>query len=125
MKDNEKQIEELAQCKNSNGYTCHSCGVKLACDRYILAKEIYDKGSVVLTMEEYERITKELITEQRAKEIAKEYFGVVRKETAETILKEFANIKVNGSSLEDYIVAVKVVDKIDELAKQFGVEIKE
>lgn len=47
------------------------------------------------------------------------------RETAEKILQEFANIKVNGSSLGDYIVAVKVVNKIDELSKQFNIKIKE
>ena len=49
----------------------------------------YLQDSVVLSMEEYERITKELVTEQRATEIAKEYFEKMRKETAEKILKDF------------------------------------
>ena len=47
------------------------------------------EDSVVLSREEYERITKELVTEQRATEIAKEYFEKIRKETAEKILKDF------------------------------------
>lgn len=49
----------------------------------------YLQDSVVLSKEEYERITKELVTEQRATEIAKEYFEKMRKETAEKILKDF------------------------------------
>ena len=49
----------------------------------------YLQDSVVLSREEYERITKELVTEQRATEIAKEYFEKMRKETAEKILKDF------------------------------------
>ena len=49
----------------------------------------YLQDSVVLSREEYERITTELVTEQRATEIAKEYFEKIRKETAEKILKDF------------------------------------
>ena len=49
----------------------------------------YLQDTVVLSREEYERITKELVTEQRATEIAKEYFEKIRKETAEKILKDF------------------------------------
>lgn len=43
------------------------------------------EDSVVLSKEEYKRITKELVTEQRATEIAKEYFEKIRNETAEKI----------------------------------------
>ena len=49
----------------------------------------YLQGSVVLSREEYKRITKELVTEQRATEIAKEYFEKIRKETAEKLLNDF------------------------------------
>ena len=46
------------------------------------------EDSVVISKEEYKRITEELVTEQRATEIAKEYFEKIRKETAEKILKD-------------------------------------
>ena len=49
----------------------------------------YLQDSVVLSREEYKRITKELVTEQRATEIAKEYFEKMRKETAEKLLNDF------------------------------------
>jgi hypothetical protein len=41
--DKQKQIEEMAQCKNSYGITCNECHTK-ACDRYALAEELYNAG---------------------------------------------------------------------------------
>ena len=73
------------------------------------------KDSVVLSREEYERITKELVTEQRATEIAKEYFENMRKETAEKFLQ----------LAYDRCLEKSFIKKVEELAKQFGVEIKE
>lgn len=58
-----KEIEEIAQCKNTFGFICADCEFKNACDRYILAAELYEQGyrkipenAVVLTKEEYKQI---------------------------------------------------------------------
>ena len=104
MKDKEKQIEEMANDipyltlsrqvfvnmteMKKVGWTLSEEDNKVIAE--VLVKQGYRKlpeNSVVLSKEEYEKITKELITEQRAKEIAQEYFGVVRKETAEKLIK--------------------------------------
>ena len=63
MKDKQKQIEEMAQCKNNFGFTCGECSYKTSvCERYKLAEELYNagyrkipEGSVVLTDKEYKR----------------------------------------------------------------------
>ena len=69
------------------------------------------KNSVVLSKEEYERITKELVTEQRATEIAKEYFEKIRKETAEKIYTF-----INSFGTHNW-------ERFINFIKQFGVEI--
>lgn len=91
------------------------------------------EDSVVLSREEYERITKELVTEQRATEIAKEYFEKMRKETAEKFYdKVNENICVfqlenkNQEFTDGYAQAIAdICGRLDQVAKQFGVEIKE
>ena len=72
------------------------------------------EGSVVLSREEYERITKELVTEQRATEIAKEYFEKMRKETVREILNAVDN-ESNGQT----------ISITNYLRKKYGVEIEE
>lgn len=82
------------------------------------------KGSVVLSREEYERIAKELVTEQRATEIAKEYFEKIRKETAEKIYLQ-AKAIVDATK---YIVRGGEyihIDALKEIIKNCGIEIKE
>ena len=61
--DKQKQIEEMAQCKNFSGTICSNCGVKAGCDRYTLAEELYNagyrkipEGAVVLTGEEHNKL---------------------------------------------------------------------
>ena len=91
------------------------------------------ENSVVLSREEYERITKELVTEQRATEIAKEYFEKIRKEIAEKFYdKVNENICVfqlenkNQEFTDGYAQAIAdICGRLDQVAKQFGVEIKE
>ena len=75
------------------------------------------ENSVVLSREEYEKITKELVTEQRATEIAKEYFEKIRKETVEKIYT-----KIKDSFLMDIKNRYKLKIWIKE---QFGVDIYE
>lgn len=77
----------------------------------------YLQDSVVLSREEYERITKELVTEQRATEIAKEYFEKMRKETAEKI---YTKIKDSSLMNSNNRYALKLW-----IEEQFGLEIKE
>ena len=138
MKDKEKEIKDI--CK----LICVTCaqfdGCAINCKAHRdTAEALYNAGyrklpkdSVVLSREEYERITKELVTEQRATEIAKEYFEKMRKETAEkdfnTIVKALEERK--GIVEAFYGVAESVgvdiaIRTIKELAKQFSVEIKE
>lgn len=77
----------------------------------------YLQNSIVLSREEYERITKELVTEQRATEIAKEYFEKMRKETAEKI---YTKIKDSSLMNSNNRYALKLW-----IEEQFGLEIKE
>ena len=86
------------------------------------------EDSVVLSKEEYERITKELVTEQRATEIAKEYFEKIRKEMADKIF-EVLYQWLDLENIEKYgFVTIQKFDflrKFREIYKQFGLEIKE
>ena len=88
----------------------------------------YLQDSVVLSKEEYERITKELVTEQRATEIAKEYFEKIRKETTDKIF-EVLYQWLDLENIEKYgFVTIQKFDflrKFREIYKQFGLEIKE
>ena len=84
----------------------------------------YLQDSVVFSREEYKRITKELVTEQRATEIAKEYFEKIRKETAEKIyLQAKAIVDATKHIVQgrEYIH----IDALKEIIKNCGVEIKE
>ena len=90
------------------------------------------EDSVVISREEYKRITEELVTEQRATEIAKEYFEKIRKEIAEKFYdKVNENICVfqlenkNQEFTDGYVQAIAdICGRLDQVAKQFGVEIK-
>lgn len=82
------------------------------------------ENSVVLSKEEYKRITKELVTEQRATEIAKEYFEKIRKETAEKIyLQAKAIVDATKHIVQgrEYIH----IDALKEIIKNCGGEIEE
>lgn len=84
----------------------------------------YLQDSVVLSKEEYKRITKELVTEQRATEIAKEYFEKMRKETAEKILFKFESAFAYYDN-EDMFSKKAIFECLEEIVKSLGVEIKE
>ena len=83
------------------------------------------KDSVVLSREEYERITKELVTEQRATEIAKEYFEKMRKETAEKILNDLVKNCQYTFSIDGKPIVELDGDFILNAAKSYGIKIKE
>ena len=130
-----QMIEEMAQCKNFNGYTCKSCGVKNACDRYILAEELYNAGyrkipenAVVLTREEYEEF-----------QVGKDFnYGVhcgennmtayyenirlpeARKETAEKFAERLKEMAYQSTDWSHGVHPMVVeVDYIDEIAEEF------
>lgn len=78
------------------------------------------EDSVVLSMEEYKRITKELVTEQRATEIAKEYFIKHNEQIRKEAVKDFAEkVKMAFFYEFDEIIPSIMSDKIDELIKEF------
>ena len=138
MKDKEKQIKVFDILDKMEFFQGQRAGRELWNDK---PKEVQDKDiadfikdinyirsylqdSVVLSREEYERITKELVTEQRATEIAKEYFEKIRKETAEKIyLQAKAIVDATKHIVQgrEYIH----IDALKEIIKNCGVEIKE
>ena len=123
----QEQIEEMAKFmhykahgkdKDCDNEKCEKCWCSCKNDAELLYNAGYrkiDDNCIVLSREEYKRITKELVTEQRATEIAKEYFEKMRKETAEKFLQ----------LAYDRCLEKSFIKKVEELAKQFGLEIKE
>lgn len=83
------------------------------------------KDSVVLSMEEYKRITKELVTEQRATEIAKEYFEKIRKETAKKILNDLVKNCQYTFNIDGKPIVELDGDFVLDAAKSYGIKIKE
>ena len=147
MKDKEKQIKVFDILDKIEFFQGQRAGRELWNDK---PKEVQDKDisdfikdinyirsylqdSVVLSKEEYKRITKELVTEQRATEIAKEYFEKMRKETAEKfydkVNENICVFQLENKSQEftdGYAQAIAdICGRLDQVAKQFGVEIKE
>ena len=134
MKDKEKQIQEIAQiiCGRSKDDICiiDNTSCDSSCYWARKAESIYNVGyrkypedSVVLSKEEYKRITKELVTEQRATEIAKEYFEKIRKETVEKIFKMLISKLDSNQFLSGKRIIMEV--DVENLAKQFDVEVEE
>ena len=151
MKDEEKQIEEMAKmlvkqgnlhCDNT---VCSECeyseeNEEITCQSKLVATLIYEQGyrklpegSVVLSMEEYSKnLNTHYYMGQRETEV---YYKTLKiphasKETAEKILNtDFFVFETENRSEEyqkGYMQAVRECrSRRDELAKQFGVEIKE
>ena len=124
----QEQIEEMisAMAASNNPFVDVPIEImpKVAEALYNAGYRKLSKDSVVLSKEEYKRITKELVTEQRATEIAKEYFEKIRKETAEKIYLQ-AKAIVDATK---YIVQGREylhLDALKEIIKSLGVEIKE
>ena len=102
---------------------------KIPEDSILLSKTDFDlilpPNSVVLSSEEWKQIKNSLYysKEELDKKLAK-----ARKETAEEILKEILFVKgIKGWQENKQLVEFcnRIVDKIEELAKQFGVEVIE
>ena len=132
-----KQVEEMAVIgcvRNPQAHTaeeCAKCDFKNGqCNSYRHAEALYNAGyrkipkdSVVLSREEQERIS--TATEKRIKELKRQILQA-RKETAEKILNElldFVNGWFEGVENNDFCVELNRISK--DLAKQYGVEIKE
>ena len=130
-----KQIEEMAKimqkCYEKNGllnfkWFAESAYKYLTKDSVVLSKEEYEKllaceHNLNIGRESYRRM------EERAYatiEDLKNELKQARKETAREILNEIAHIRVGYNSSAPTIV-IKITDKLLELAKQYGVEIKE
>ena len=144
MKDNEKQIEEMAReiehakqgiwasvltREEDEDYLWHSR--RIAEHLTSLGYQKVDKDKqIVLSREEYDNLKLEIqkahhkgvrvgfdLTKYKENSIEQ-----VRKETAREILNEIAHIEV-GYNSNAQIIAFKVTDKLQELAKQYGVEV--
>lgn len=123
MKNKEKQIEEMAKIVLMNCGECDTCKFlgkatnNIDCIDFLLANELYeqgyrkiDKDSVVLSTEELNEKQNEAW--DRGIEYGKEKAS---KETAEKFL-QLAYDRTNDKFF---------IQKVEELAKSFGVEIKE
>jgi hypothetical protein len=153
MKDKEKQIEEMAKdlkqhiiktiygVRSSNerekcaNYLVSKGWIKPNKDSVVLSREEFENlGLVVETIQEYEsvngqpklvnekKIVKKLktnLTDLLNQELKELQIAQARKETAEKILREVADC-MQSSDLSRIMAY-----RIKELAKQFGVEIKE
>lgn len=144
-------IEEMASCDNCiHKEVCYMHETYGDCAEEVKETGCFAyhrkilKGSVVLSKEEYERIAfyKELYDETKRREqklnefngnliienqTLKDKLELKGKETAKEILKEILLIEsVDGWQENKQLVDFgnKIVDKIERLAKQFGVEVK-
>ena len=144
MKMNDKEmIEEMAQCKNFFGITCSDCDGKNDCGRYELAKELIDKDIVVLSMEEYEILTKDIehptdevlkklvvgknilteqVIEKTRKETAEKYHNFVNN-SIKNAIKMYSIGNLKTANIKDICSTINLDN--DEIAKHFGVEIEE
>ena len=118
------QIEEMAttmqKCYEKNGLLNFKWFAEAL---YNAGYRKIPKDNVVLSREEQERIL--TATEKRIKELKKQILQA-RKETAEKILNEFldfVNGWFEGVENNDFCVELNRISK--DLAKQYGVEIKE
>ena len=129
----DKQIEEMAQDiyeqKSCDTSFKENCKI-LAYDLVTLGYQKIDKDSAVLSREEQERIL--TATEKRIKELKRQILQA-RKEIAEKFYdKVNENICVfqlenkNQEFTDGYAQAIAdICGRLDQVAKQFGVEIKE
>ena len=122
----DKQIEEMAQDiyeqKSCDTSFKENCKI-LAYDLVTLGYQKIDKDSAVLSREEQERIL--TATEKRIKELKRQILQA-RKETAEKILNEL----LVGFRKNFYLKNMSMTEEefgwvIDEIAREFDVEIKE
>ena len=125
----QEQIEEMVSIMAASNNPFVDVPVEIMPN---VVEVIYNAGyrklpedSVVLSKEEYERITKELVTEQRATEIAKEYFEKMRKETAEKILNDLVKNCQYTFNIDGKPIVELDGDFVLNAAKSYGIKIKE
>ena len=128
MKDNEKQIEEMAKIIGNTwlvdleGNTKDVCEVLDEVDINNIARELYDKNyrklpedSVVLSRKEYEKLKYTWITDSDA-------YKKGCKETVEKIFKMLISELESNQFLSGKRIIMEV--DVENLAKQFDVEIE-
>ena len=147
MKEQEKQIKEMVKeigntwLVDLEGNTKDVCEVLDGVDIKGIARELYEKGyrkllkdSVVLSREEYEKVDKEIINKSTYDTIWKagynayektigECVAEARKETTEKIFKMLISKLDSNQFLSGKRIIMEV--DVENLAKQFDVEIKE
>ena len=129
MKDNEKQIEEMVKVIGNTwlvdleGNTKDVCEVLDEVDINNIARELYDKNyrklpedSVVISRKEYEKLKYAWITDSDA-------YKKGCKETAEKIFIMLISELESNQFLSGKRIIMEV--DVENLAKQFDVEIKE
>ena len=140
MKDKERQTEELAKemSKELCGFydkrkrKCTNCfGMEEDCDLHCNFGRTLEK----LSEAGYRKVDKDSIVLTPNQKICMErdwyYLGVEygRNEAADKIIHDLMNIEAEDESWMENQMFVnyinKIVDKLEELAKQFSVEIKE
>lgn len=130
MKDNEKQIEEMAKIIGNTwlvdleGDTKDVCEVLDGVDIKGIARELYEKGyrkllkgSVVLSREEICEL------KYQSEEDFSKAYDLGSKETAEKIFKMLISKLDSNQFLSGKRIIMEV--DVENLAKQFDVEIKE
>ncbi len=125
--DKEKQIEEmfnyLRECSN-NAWAKGFDYAEIDNEKLRAFLDLFLKDSVVLSREEYEALKKQIEYWEHETKVARQDLFEESKETAE----KFVNLPKSKilTVIHDY-EEIKVVElkELQELAKQFGVEIKE
>lgn len=135
----EKQIEEMARviCNRYSEVTerCRidNCDCNYACHYYDKAKKLYEQGfckipegSVVLTREEAERFRGQTVNikkvkAQARKEAVREFIEKIKEEIA-YLKRRYHEDCVDGIGDEEYNGLSE--KELDELAKQFGIEVE-
>lgn len=137
--DDKKQIEEMAKDLCSEYHedcicccgSSHTCTVCEDCERlYNAGYRKIPEGAVVLTREEYEE-RENKINEQcqtRAVKVYTDFLKVerdkARKETAREILyKVKETLIINNEENTEFFDYNYTLETIDEIAKQYGVEV--
>lgn len=133
MKDKEKQIEEMAKRIHIATDLYYMECIKIA--TYLFEKDncrIIGKDSVVLSKEDYESIrNSELNLDWKVDKKVKEELDRVEKQSSKETAEKFLNMlywkavkHIKGKNKDECFVEMSF-EKLDKLAKQFGVEIKE
>lgn len=139
MKDKE-MIEEMAKvmygyiCKDRPCKECNYHGkskiLKPYCEYYLKAQDLYEKGyrklpkdSVVLSREEFWKLSNKF-SKKELDEIVEFHKKKTSKETAEKIFNRFLSVLKDNRKMGNNFV-VLTLNALQDIAKEFGAEIKE